>query len=350
MLMSHTATARQDGAPAISVVMSCFNDQRYVADSIASIQRQSCQDWQMILINDGSTDGTGDILDRFAADDSRIHVIHQVNQGLTRSLITGCRAATGTYIARQDTDDLSLPDRLTLQMAVLEQQDDIGFVSSHADLIGPENEFLSTVTRPADPVTATQALLEHRLGPSAHGSVMFRKSVYDAVGGYRPEFYYAQDSDLWLRMAEVSRIAYVQQSCYQLRWHPSSITGSGRSTQKEFGQLGHLCRAARLQGGSQQPILDRASALTQQIRNRSNGHSQIGRTTQKDQTAVVYSIGSQLSMNGDIRARSYLWRVIVRQPWHWKAWFRLGQSFVSHKQSATRCGISEDHHDAGPDA
>src|SRR5689334_13931050 len=98
--------------PDVSVVMSVYNDARYLRDSIESILRQEGVTLEFIVIDDGSTDGSAAILDEFATKDSRLKVVHQQNRGLTLSLISGCAMARGRYIARQDSDDISFSNRL----------------------------------------------------------------------------------------------------------------------------------------------------------------------------------------------------------------------------------------------
>jgi glycosyltransferase involved in cell wall biosynthesis len=297
-------------------------------------------DWELILIDDGSTDGTAEILEQISLADSRITLIRQQNTGLTRALIHGCCAARGPIIARQDADDISLPRRLEQQYELLSKRPDVGFVSCFADYIGPCDEYLSTVTRPANSDEVTKKLLDERLGPPAHGTVMFRKCVYDHVGGYRPQFYYAQDSDLWMRMAEASQIAYVQESGYQFRCHESSISGSGSSLQSEFGRLGQLCRKARKEGQSELPWLEEAEKLRESIvRNRQKTvPANDSFAKKRSQLSMAYLIGSQLVANKDSRARSYLLRVLRHQPWHWKAWVRLGQSLLIGGKRTARDG------------
>lgn len=315
-------------SPLVSVVMSTFNDEDRVAEAVRSIQSQTLTDWELVTINDGSTDRTGDILDSLAEADSRIRVIHQENTGLTRALIRGCREARADFIARQDADDVSTPERLEKQLKLLRADCELGLVSCFAEYVGPENEYLTTVTRPADSSEATHALLNERAGPPAHGTVMFRKSVYNAVGGYRSEFYFGQDADLWLRLAERCKIAYVAEVGYRFRWHPGSITGSGRSVQRDYGILAQECRQARLCGHDESPHLEAAEQLRQRIiAERTRGKSSANRRANHGD--MRYLIGTLLVSNRDHRARKYLWQVVRKRPWHWKAWVRLAQSLVS---------------------
>jgi len=318
-------------APTISVVMSVYNGQACVRRSIESILGQTWADFELIIVDDGSDDDTAGVLATCAAGDDRIRIVRQENQGLTRALIRGCSEARANFLARQDADDVSRPRRLQFQLELLQSDPSIGFVSCATQYLGPADEPLEVIRRPLDSAAATRQLLEQRQGPPAHGSVMFRKSLYQQVGGYRPEFYFGQDSDLWLRMAERSRIAYVADVLYCWRRDLGSVTGSRRSLQRKFGELGHACRQARLSGASEQPFLDEAMLLHERIR---SGWRPPGGGN--DSLGTLYLIGSQLVRNRDPRAARYLWNVVRRQPWQWKAWIRLAQSGLSARAHKTR--------------
>ena len=316
-------------SPTVSVVTSVYNDAARVRQAVESLLAQTFADWELIIVDDGSTDHTSEVTDSLASSDSRIHVLHQQNTGLTLALLRGCGEARGQYIARQDADDFSHPERLTKQLESLQENAEIAFVSCWSRCIGPDNELLEVVRRTEDPTKATTQLLDERMGPPAHGSVMFRKSTYDLVGGYRPQFYFGQDSDLWLRMAERGLIAYVPEELYAFRRDGSGISGIYRDWQREFGRLGQACRAARREGRAETHYLEQAERLSRRIREaRRNGELPAA-----DGREIDYLIGSQLAVRGDGRARRYLWRVIRKCPWHWRAWARLLQASCPIKKS-----------------
>ncbi|MCC9601227.1 glycosyltransferase [Stieleria sp. JC731] len=331
-------------APEVSVVMSCFNSESHLREAVDSICRQTLRNWELVAINDGSTDSTGKILDKYAQADPRIKVIHQSNRGLTQSLIRGCSLAKAELIARQDADDRSMPNRLQSQLDLLRRSERLGFVSCFANYVGPENELLCLTKRPSDPLIATQQLLNERIGPPAHGTVMFRKFVYSAVGGYRPEFFYAQDADLWLRMAEVSLIGYVSEPLYEFRFHPSSITGTKRDVQKQFGVLGQQCRSARKSHEDETVWLDKAAELSACIRSEL-GQGRLAKpesgNERTNQIRIDYLIGSQLVKNRDARGKQYLARVLRRSPAHVKAWLRMVQAMSQHFSPPYRDNASD---------
>lgn len=316
----------------LSVVMCVYNDVAWLERSVTSILEQSYRELELVVVDDGSSDGSGELLDRLAAQDRRVRVIHQQNAGLTCALVLGCSEARGEFIARQDSDDWSHPKRLAEQVALLESDPRIGFVSCATQYVGPNDEHLSVTVRLMEPEIATRGLLgPERLGPPAHGSVMFRRALYEEVGGYRPEFHFAQDSDLWLRMGMKSRIAYLPDVRYTYRQQIRSTSGRFRQAQQLFGELGQACLGARLNGLPEDEFLDQARQLTRRIRSGDSGVTADDRAVE-----LQYLLGSQLVRNKDARAAGYLWQVVRSRPWHWKAWVRLFQAAVIPKPVATQ--------------
>ena len=148
--------------------------------------------------------------------DNRVRVIHQENAGLTRALIRGCAAATGDFIARQDAGDVSLPGRLKSQVAVLRDREDCVFVSCWTDFVGPKMNFyiLREGRALQQPINILSSQAEWGVidGPTSHPSVMFRTKQYTLCGGYRPEFYFGQDWDLWYRLASLGTFCTLQKT------------------------------------------------------------------------------------------------------------------------------------------
>lgn len=315
--------------PRVSAVMSVHNDAQRVESAVRSILGQTFRDLELIVIDDGSTDATPEVLDRLAREDGRLRVVRQDNTGLTRALIRGCELARGEFIARQDSDDWSHPQRIAEQVALLDSDPGIGFVSCAVRYVGPEDEPLCVVSRSTDSVQATEGLLQRRQGPPAHGSVMFRRSVYTQAGGYRAPFHFAQDSDLWLRMAEITRIGYLADVRYHHRKDARSTSGAARAAQKRFGELGHLCRRARQAGEQEAPWLAEAEALAQRVR------AGLAQTPSERRDALAdaqYLIGAMLVVNRDARARDYLVQAIRQRPLRPKTWVRLGQSLLTGRR------------------
>ena len=303
--------------PEISVVMSIYNDAKYLPYSIESILCQEGVDFEFIIVNDSAIDESAEIATRYAADDQRIRIINQENQGLTKALIKGCHEAQGKFIARQDADDLSMPTRLALQAGMLRNNNHLVFVSSWADVIGPENELLFTYKRPANPDDATDLLLNGREHPPGHGSVMFRRDCYERVGGYRPQLYYSQDGDLWLRLGEIGQLGYVQKVLYQYRITSLSISGARHQIKLPFARLVDELYAARQAGKSEEPILANAPSVTD-IRNNRESSSEAD---------TQYFIGRALFARRDSRAIKYLRSCLYSNPVNLRAWFFLLAAF-----------------------
>jgi glycosyltransferase involved in cell wall biosynthesis len=301
----------------VSVVMSVWNARATIGRAIESILAQSFEDFEFLIIDDGSDDGSDVVLEEFARRDNRIRVLHQRNAGLTRALITGCSQARGKWIARQDADDWSEPGRLEKCLELAEKHPKCTMISSWADYRGPAGELLDVVRRPENSAEATEGLLHRQMGPPAHGSVMFHRDAYEQVGGYRPEFYFGQDSDLWLRMGARGKIAYVQEVLYHYTLSAGAISGRFSDVQRSFGDLGQFCHAARLRGESEKPFLDELAALSSAVRSNTSGGSRAA------QAGSNYRIGVQLARRGDPAASHYFRAALRLQPLHWRAFVRL---------------------------
>jgi glycosyltransferase involved in cell wall biosynthesis len=187
--------------PTVSVVMSVYNGEKHLCESVDSILNQIFKDFEFIIINDGSTDRTKDILGSYAAKDDRIVLIHQEKMGLTKSLNRGISIVKGKYIARQDADDLSKLERLERQVAFMEANPSVGLISSWYEVIDERGNFVrENWAIPVGDDRIGERLIE--INQFCHGAAMIRKKTLDTVGMYREFFEYAQDYDLWLRISE----------------------------------------------------------------------------------------------------------------------------------------------------
>jgi glycosyltransferase involved in cell wall biosynthesis len=296
--------------PEVSVVMGVYNGERYLRSALDSVLAQQDVDLEFIVVDDGSTDATPRILAERSARDSRLRVLTRPNAGLTRALIAGCTAARGRFIARQDADDLSMPGRLRLQAQMLRTESGLSFVSSWAEVIGPEDEPLLLHTRPDTAAAATRLLVHGRSGPPGHGSVMMRRDAYERVGGYREKFYYAQDSDLWLRLAGVGELNYVPEVLYRYRVSAESISGRLHAHKLAYAQLIDELHAARQRGEDDGPML---AAATLPAPGTSAGPRPSSDTTN-------YFIGRCLVARRDPRARAYLRASLAGNPGNLRTW------------------------------
>lgn len=217
-------------APKVTVLMAFHNDADFLHDSIQSILEQSFEDFEFLIIDDCSTDGSSDIA--LSIKDSRIRLHRNLqNQGLTKSLIWGITQARGCYIARMDADDLAKPDRLTRQVNFLDNNPTIGIVGSACELIDTQGNSKGLYALPSTSIEIKW--YSFLLNPFAHPTVMLRKSILiNNKLNYNPDFQAAQDYELWVRLLEHTEGYNLQESLLSYRLGPG-ITQSKRKIQLE---------------------------------------------------------------------------------------------------------------------
>jgi len=250
--------------PQISVIMSVYNGSRYLNESIASILSQTFTDWEFIIINDGSTDNSESIVQGWQNRDERIKLISRGHKGLTISLNEGLSYAQGEYIARMDADDIALPDRFAKQVAFLDENPDHVAVGCRMLVIDPEGMPIFTCSRLTTHEEIDAAYMAGQAGIIGHPAVMIRRRVIESIGGYREQFTYAQDRDLFLRLAEVGKLANLPDTLMQFRLNAKSMGHTQRSEQKRCANLATI--EAHQRRGLEPPILsDSSSELSKSI-------------------------------------------------------------------------------------
>jgi glycosyltransferase involved in cell wall biosynthesis len=203
----------------ISVILPVYNDVEYVDVAIRSILDQTFGDFELLVIDDASTDGSSERIDEF--DDERIvHVENDSNVGLIRSLNQGLDLANGRYIARQDADDVSSKTRLERQYHYLEQNPNIDLLGTAATLIDENGEPFDSFEPHESPSLDDMKMMNQFI----HGSICARAEVIRKVGGYNHTFRYCEDYELWLRMMQKGSARNIPQVLYKKRDHPSNIT------------------------------------------------------------------------------------------------------------------------------
>ncbi|MEA3489052.1 MAG: glycosyltransferase [Candidatus Omnitrophota bacterium] len=216
----------------ISVIMSVYTAAESLAESVESILSQTFRDLEFIIVNDASTDGSGEILRKYREKDSRVTIIdNPKNMGLTRSLNTGLKAARGKYVARQDAGDISLPERLERQYNFLEANPDVFLVGCGTENVDPNGRTI-TVFRPVtDEAKLKRSLLK---GCSLfHPTIMFR----NADISYREKFVYSQDYDLYLTLlSQGRRITNMPDILVKYNISPGAISFTKRAHQMLFAE------------------------------------------------------------------------------------------------------------------
>jgi glycosyltransferase involved in cell wall biosynthesis len=233
--------------PAISVVLPVFNSVRTLWRAVESIRGQTFRDWELILVNDGSTDGTDTLINSLSSADARIRGIHQTRTGIVAALNRGLDQVRAPLIARMDADDESAPERLEAQLSFLWERADVGLVSSLVQFGGDETlasgyalhvAWMNSLVEPE-----TIALNRFIESPIAHPSVMFRRELVDKHGGYL-QGSFPEDYELWLRwMGSGVRMAKVRR--HLLTWHdlPGRLS---RQDSRYSAEAFYRCKAVYL--------------------------------------------------------------------------------------------------------
>lgn len=214
--------------PKITVLMPVYNGEKYLREAVDSILTQTFADFEFLIINDGSTDGSVKIIESYA--DPRIRLIHnKKNLGLISSLNRGFDLATGQYIVRMDCDDISLPDRLAEQFDFMERRPEVAYCGSWTKIIGGKKIFVNTYPA-ADDELRTRLLFNT---PFAHPSVIIRRQVIIQNGLKHDENYsHAEDYEFWSRAVSFGQMANIEKVLLFHRRHERSISSTYTETQK----------------------------------------------------------------------------------------------------------------------
>jgi len=200
----------------VTVLMAVYNGRNSVLNAVESIINQTYDDWDFLIVDDASTDGTSELLQSLAARDARITVIkNPINRQLAASLNIGWRQACGELIARMDADDISLPERLERQVEFMQAHPDVAVLGTGAELVDEAGQSLGIAFRPAE--HAVLAAKIYKECPFIHPSVMIRRSFLEALGGYDERRSGAEDYDLWLRAYTRFRFHNLQEALVRYR-------------------------------------------------------------------------------------------------------------------------------------
>lgn len=227
----------------VSCLLAVWNGKAYLADAIRSVLDQTFSDFELIIVDDGSTDGTANILQQFQRADKRVRVFSQPHAGLISSLNRGVSLATGEYIARMDADDLSMPDRFAIQVEYMDRHQDIGVCGSWIETFGGETS--AVVKYPtSDGAIRCQLLFSSAL---AHPSTILRRSVLiQHKLQYNNNALDAEDYDLWTRATLCTRFANIPAVLLRYRMHPQQIGHRRVQNMEVSSQFIRLSQLARL--------------------------------------------------------------------------------------------------------
>ena len=242
--------------PTISVVLPVYNGEQFIVEAVSSILAQTYTEFELLIIDDGSTDKTCELLAPFARDDARVIIHAQARRGLVVALNSGIAQAKARYIARMDADDISSPTRFAAQVSYLDANPDcvaVGTSIIKFDAMGHEKL----------PKGARRKLLQPAAFPPvipgiAHPTAMIRADSLNQVGGYRPYFFNTEDRDLWARLWEIGRLHELPEPLLRYRVHSGSITRQKRVAQLISYMMTDMSALCRYFGLDDQPILDRS--------------------------------------------------------------------------------------------
>ena len=209
--------------PTVSVIMSVYNADRFVAAAVESILDQTFKNFEFLIVDDGSTDRSHSILKRYAAQDARIRLFRRPNAGYAKALNDLVHLSRGNFVARMDADDVAQPDRFRLQVARLQQEPDLVCVGGAHGMIDEKGRWLTCLAMPeTHEEIQTLALAGHT--PINHPCAMMRRSAVLQVGGYNVAMSPCEDLDLWLRLGEMGRLANLKEMVLKYRIHAGSVS------------------------------------------------------------------------------------------------------------------------------
>jgi glycosyltransferase involved in cell wall biosynthesis len=218
--------------------MPVYNGLPYLKQSVESVTAQTHEDWQCVIVNDGSTDGSREYLEQLS--DPRFVIVHQENTGIAGAVNAGLARCTGKYIARLDADDVAMPTRLAEQAAYLEDHHDVGLLGTQVVPLGDR----STGPNLRLPLEHDAIMRDLRTGRHAvaHSSIMMRADVLRSVGGYWSHAF-GEEYDLMLRVGEQARLANLDRVLMHYRVHQSSMNGSAMRRMRT--SIDYACELAR---------------------------------------------------------------------------------------------------------
>ena len=304
--------------PRISVVMPVYNAEKYLSDAISSILQQTFNDFELIVIDDGSNDRSPGIIEAFAKKDRRLVVHRQKNSGLIASLNRACSLARGTFIARMDADDVSLPYRFERQVDFLEKHPDIGLLGTWIQDIGPAGQPGPIWPLPTTPDSIRWFLMFGNC--IAHPSIMARRELIQGLR-YRNEARHVEDYDLWIRMSAVSRLANLPEVLLKYRVVGQSVSSRNLSEQQE--------QATRLRSRLRTDVLNSSDAgveiVTKDLLLKLySAFSRKYSLSSDDESAIVLDIFRRLYLSGEI---GIAWRPLLHLLPKMVSWHVVGKAF-----------------------
>jgi len=220
--------------PKVTVLMPAYNAERYIADAIRSVLEQTFTDFELLVVDDGSTDNTSQIISSFK--DQRMVLISQQNKGVSAALNLGLSLARAPYVARFDADDICYPDRLKIQYDFITTYPEYGIIGSAADYVNAEGHYIFT-HYPAAHLNEEIQQLKYSICPFIHSSVMYKKELIISNGGYNEHAYTYEDHFLWVNILKNEKACNLSKALIKVRLNPESITVDERWHSRKFRSI-----------------------------------------------------------------------------------------------------------------
>lgn len=222
---------KMNNNPVISVVMSVYNGEKYLDEAIESILNQTYKDFEFIIINDGSTDKSLEIIKKYENQDERVVLISRENRGLITSLNEGIEKAKGKYIARMDADDISLPQRFEKQVEFMKKNLDVGVCGSWVEVFGENRKDTLWKMQSIDEELKPRLLFSVTF---AHPSVMMRKELLEKYGlKYKEQYKHAEDYKFWLDFSKHTKFANIPKKLFRYRYLETSVSRTADNAKDE---------------------------------------------------------------------------------------------------------------------
>lgn len=218
----------------ITVLMPVYNGEKYLKEAIDSILCQTYKDFEFLIINDGSTDKSEEIIRTYQ--DPRIRLINQPNGGVSKALNTGLKNASGKYIARMDADDVSYPKRLQIQHDFLLKYPEYILIGSDVNYINQEGEFIFRYNNPAYTDDDIKKTVKKNC-PFVHSTVFFEKSYAVNLGGYPEKAHGFEDHLLWTKFSDAGKLCNLNLALASYRFNASSVTIDEKDMDKVFNEI-----------------------------------------------------------------------------------------------------------------
>jgi len=311
---SDSGTSDADCIPGlVSVIMAAYNCEAYVGEAVKSVLAQTYQNWELIVVDDASTDQTAEIVQEFANRDARIRLLrNERNVGPAVSRNQAIATARGEFVAILDNDDVALPERLTLSVAALRQRPELGLVGGTSWAIDEESTIAGHPhpRKRRDDARAHRRVFEQCRMPFFHSSYMIRMSVLRQLNGYDEFFRYAGDLDLILRVSACSRIGFVPEPLVMIRCRAGQMTTRHTHEQHALARTAQAQFRARHKGIA----FDREAELERQLAQakRDLGPLDYGPLREHYNAGRMHLAGGKLE-----KARQEFAYVLRELPWLW---------------------------------